>query len=696
MKEIELDETFKPSPNMKLFLNPFFVNDDLVIPFFTLSKRLNDAGLKLESKYLLFITELLRKNQHKAVIPLSHVLSEIVESELCKTTVCRNLLNHFFIAKGIFETPTVKDSNSDRIYPAITYSGQILDNLDSIIDSAGSNNLQVLKSEGSLSPALNKLNKQAIRNQISYIPSSFDIATDEKRVIAIKDNYSGLMNILVSVASTDKQQNRTGTMAVSLKQGPQEITMLTDYEVSTWTNSDSVMLFKDLKYYFAANTLTFHAHVARLNDYLYQKRPPVNRTHLHIDDILSLIYPNTKKGFGGIQRNECREALQRIRKTIVELTPHKQEEISVLKNALMQTGENDGDRPVTETEIKPFSKLARVEYTNSKGKFGASTMDYIVELPEVLFNSLFCEEFHWLMPPSILTVDDLFFALYLYLRTRMGQKGTYTFSFESFFLVNSGTGSSVSDFANRLKDALYSLSRSTKNKTKIFNATKTKYKAQYTLELYGYTCYIDCANEEISVTVDQKLFLAALELHDGRRTTPTISNPLANISFNELIQKKEFTEPELNSLANLVQMGKKHLTKTLQSTNRRLGHMIRTVVNEPGYIGLSCSTSDTPQFYITSVTSEQEIYSLATQLGDDFGMAVSDISEHLFSLQEKIDNKFLGTKLPVSVLEAAYRFYCDGFQLGDGSIKNQVELFQLAQKEPHNFDSLLSMCNMPR
>lgn len=697
MINLELGEKKLPlSPRMKLFSNDYHSKTDFIPVYNTFSDAESNPSVltrpgRLKATVLATFFEKSAHNPDRNYFALNEITSLSLERNYCSKSKCSLILSEF-LQFGLFLESRIYATDLNRKLNLISFPETLLD-----LKNAMKAYIEFLNLKVSNKSAVNdipvKTKAAAIENQISAYPSS--TISKEKNVIIMKDDRdTSLLTILSSICPVDKTLVQEGVLMFNHSNSQKLIENKNkpnlNYRTTTWSDSNSVMMFRDLKTYVALITLVYHAHLAKFNDYYHKQYTPRNISHVHLDDILRIISRGKKQSFGGTQRTECRESLQRIRKTNIELRPESAANLSgIASNSSLATDELFK----TERTLSPLKELSRVEFMDGNGKWGQSTMDYIVQLPDDLFEKMFTSKFHWLFPPSFLTIHEVLFALYFFLRNNW-TKGTNKKTFEvgDFYYQHEATTNNLSEFIARFNTLLIKLSKTGGQagiKKTLFSATKVPYKKQFKIKLFGYFCYINLDTKTMEVELKEDLFYAALEMNSTNRKSPTWSNKLANLTYSELLNKKNFSEEDTSIIQEMTLTSKSMLPNTNQSLKKRLPRMLPCADKELGYIELTLGNNKKQSYFITLLSSNEYIENICKEISLNLGVSFSDVSDYIFSLASSIPKIYLSKTIEINDFRTVYDQYIRSTGSED-SIKNQMEFFAIAQHSPSSFHFMMS------
>ena len=715
MLEIEISDKMKLSGRMKLLANDTLSKPEFINVYKTLYDPDKNPHLKYKSEKTTVVIlstffDVLSRNSNSEYIALNEVTLAVIDRGYCKKSKFSKILTEF-IKQGFFKESVVLATNLNRKFTLISFPDNIEDLESSIqfyID-----NPKVIKSQA---PAVYDFKNKSSAIKLNVLPyaSTSTTKTKEKNVVVLKDDDDGtsLLTILSSICPVEKTEVQSGNLLFKFptpansennKSVQRKEERIIAYESTTWHNSDSVMQFKDLKVYYSILSLVYHAHVSRFNEYYYKKSEPKNITHLNIDDINFLTSGGSKESFGGTQRASIRESLQRIRKTIIELRPDSSTDLSGIVSS---SSSEHLEAASIERTIYPLKELSRVEYVNGKGEWGESTMDYIIQLPDDVFNKMFSSKFHWLFPPSVLTIDELLFALYSYLRNNWVVGRTKkSFLIDDFYYQYESSSYNISEFITKLSTLLLKLSKfkgKPRIKKSFYSVIKTAYKNEYKVKLFGYNCLIDFNLQAIDVELNEDLFYEALEISSINRKSPTISNKLHKLSYFELLHKKKFSAEDQSTLKEMSDVSRNMLTNSNKSIQKRLPKMIPVINKSLGYIEIQLSKGETAEsYFITLLSSKDEIDNICKNLSSILAVSVAEVSSYIYKLTPTIPRIYQSKTIEVNDYKTVYKQYLRSMESmnednqGNGgivksSINNEMEFFMLAENDPSRFKFMMS------
>lgn len=664
----------------KLIFNLSNQGADLDV-LYELATNLKDRGKTKEAQFILVLVDCFKEYQEFNYITQAMLIDYIIERKTLSKTKSVNLLNHFFLKYGFMnEDEVLSISNGNKRKCKCIFVSSDLDkkikDIDALLTSPVTAN-PVTKIEEKKSPA---------KPQLTEIASTTSIPQNENRLITLRESCTSYINLLMSLGQTNRTKMKTGVITIKPNNAQN---FLCNYIITTWTDEDSVMLRSDLRYWFAAQNLIFHSHLARLNDYRYMSKKPENKTHIHIDDVIRVVFPNCKgsKSIGGYQRKMCREAFQRLRKTVIQLIPHCDTNLPVLNNVVPQ----EKTRIAQEVELKPFNKLTRVEYFNSRQEFGQSTMDYIVELPDQIFETLVSEQFHWLMPTSLLSMSDFLFTLYLYLRNIMADKKSQSLvDLKSFYYLHPGLSDDFCGFMATLEKELIQLCRK-QRKVDHYSVSKVPYKKRFNIELFGYICVVDLSSSTITVDLDRDAFHRSLNLNESRKT-PTITNQLAHLSLNEILEKEELTEDESDTLADVIKMSRKTISSTALGSQKCLLRTFKEIERGGGYVKLKTTVGGLEHVYITLLSTSETLDKYSQFIAASLGMEVNVVSQYLYQIKSGLSQRVAGYLVELDTLLRVFMIFCETRQIDNPDPSDEITLLKQAEKNPEMFTELIKNC----
>lgn len=681
MIEANLKPEIKIPRRAKLISNLACQNAEFEL-LFDLASSLKERKKSKEAQFILVMANCFKAYEEHNYITQSILIDYIIEKKALSKTKSVNLLNHFFLKYGFFnehEVMSVDSEGKKRKCRCIFVSSdlvKLIRDIDKVLAGPVTTEI-VSRIEEPKTP---------VKPQLTDVATTAAIPPNENRLITLRESCTSYINLLMSLGQTNKTKMKTGVITIKPNNAQN---FLCNYIITTWTDEDSVMLRSDLRYWFAAQNLIFHSHLARLNDYRYMSKIPENKTHIHIDDVIKVVYPNSKgsQSIGGYQRKKCREAFQRLRKTVIQLIPHCDTNLTTLNNVIPQ----EKTRIAQEVELKPFNKLTRVEYFNSDQEFGQSTMDYIVELPDQIFETLVSEQFHWLMPTSLLSMSDFLFTLYLYLRNLMSDKKSLNvIDLKAFYYLHPGLSDDFCGFISLLEKELVHLCRK-QRKIEHYSVSKEPYKKRFEIELFGYLCLVDLKKLTIIVELDKEAFHRSLNLNESRKT-PTFTNQLANLSLKEILEKEDFSDDESDTLADVIKMSRKAVSSTALGAQKCLVRTFKEVERGGGYVKLETTVGGLEFVYITLLSSSETLNQYSRFIASSLGMEMSVVNQYLHQIKSSLPQRIAGYIVEFDTLLRVFMLFCETRQIDTPKPSDEITLLKQAEKNPEMFTELIKNC----
>lgn len=699
MINIKLANKLELTPRMKLLANDYKTKPEFIPMYKKLyssdfNQHLLTKSGKLDVAILVTFIDVLFRNQGSKYLALNDVTKSITNRSICSKSKFSKVLSQF-LQCGMFLESRVNAVDLDRKFTVISFPNTIED-LEAGIDTYINNRSSFISKRADKTGGEIKQRSALIKENISNFASA-SIKTIEKNVIVMKnENGTSLLTILSSICPVEKTTVQSGNLTFNIPSinkvtNEKNETCTVGYRSTTWGLSESVMMFQDLKTYYALITLIYHAHVARFNEYYHKKTTPINFTHIHIDDILNLTTSGNQVSFGGTQRTKCRDSLQRIRKTVIELRPDA--EIDISKIVSSSSAEHLSGSTLERT-VTPLKEICRAGFYDSKGEFDESTMDYVIQLPDDLFERMFTSNFHWLFPPSFLTVDELLFALYIYLRNNWSKdKNKNIFLIEDFYYQHESSTHNLSDFISKL-NALFMKMTKFKGKFKIKKAllsvSKVRYRNEFIVKIFGYNCNINLDDKTMAVMLNEELFYEALEMSSVKRKTPTWSNKLSKLTYSELLKKKRLSEDEQSNAKLMSDDSRDMLNKSNISLQKKLPKMIPCVLKELGYIKLMVGTNKAQTYYITLLSSNEYIDSICVELSTKIGASIDEIKSYIYKLVTGIPRIYQSRTIDKSDFESVYEQYLRSINTTKSTIEHERDFFSIAENNPSAFHFMMS------
>jgi hypothetical protein len=638
---VNANDIKKLSPRTKLLINNCNENflsvcEEIILH---LSKNKNTKN----AVAITFIIHYLTHNKCENSTPSVHLLYDLINhtSKHAKYSIAtvRTIINEL-ITHGLLVEKVVTEGSSNRKMNAVTMPDLIGD-LHLAMDSYLEKTLEKKNPQ----PLRNKSNIKILKHDLAKFPTSVKSIT-KRQVIEIRSDDLSLGSILSGICPPEKTSVVHGKLMPIENSGKTTGTSAIDFTATTWSDSDSIMLFSDITYYHAVITLVYFAHIAKLSQYQNGIITPKNRTHIHIDDILTLFH--NSDNFGGHQRSQCREALQRIKKTTINLRPKTPFDFSNLIER--SNGETKSGR--TEIFLRPFKDLKRVDFIDSHGAFGESTMDFVVELPDEMFKKLFSEKFHWLLPPTALSIYETFFSIYMWLRKVMYNRTEWEFSLQDFYVLNMRTVHSLDldDFYLRFQSELEKKARgSMLNIDAHFRVEKLFYKNEYRIQLFGYNCEIDFHSRKMVARLNPEDFNTASKLNEARET-PTLSNPLSD-----------------------------------NRKRSRISQALKTEDEGFGYVVLSLGNPMIDTFIITTLSNDNQLNEISRKISNRTEFLNSEVSEYINRLNWQVSRNFCGKNVSDDVIEKIYQHYLVGLNISKDSPSEQLSFLMISKNNQKLF-----------
>lgn len=674
MQTISLRPDVKLPPRVRIIEIPSFEEDSNWIVSL---KNLLDSLKTVSNReyHLSLLSSLIRVAPQ--LDPGYQILGNVLDivSKKNKTPKARSyaLFTKLLIPLGYFCETTVIDSTSGRKLSCLMWNREVEKLAPAVLGK------EYVGRKASTSLA-------TVTESRQNMVSSVDLSRDAQRVIALKDQPISLLSILMAVCPKDKMPLRQGTLKIfpqnsvsSLaKAGP---LFSADFRVTTFTDSDSIMTIDDTVVVFAIMSLVFHAHVARFYEYSTTNTLPRNYTHINIDSILSLI--STAKVFGGDQRNKVRESLERIFKTNILVKPDQLVDLSMV---IPPRDGIDLRKAKVDFNIRPIQNLTKVSFVGEE-----STMDYLIELPDVVFVDLFTNKFHWLLPRDILTIDRELFELYLFCRNLMGSHQTsLELSLQDLFFLSADSNISCTQddqkrYLGRLRKVLKNYSNRQDHHSHLSVSRPEGKRGVFELSLFGYECKLNFNKQQsFSVNLNEEVFREALSLDKGSRSTPTVSNPFSDLSFIDLLQQRVLDK----GLADAVDRKVKQSQELTSNSGRLLAKAILSDNSIAGTVKFTLA-SNGYNYYWTVLSTEEQLAKMYEEIVYHTGFSLDDVTKYV---EKRLEGVKPLESIDAELLPAIFDSYCLHFNKSDEvNESTAVEFINMVERQDPKIQALMML-----
>ncbi|MEQ6344836.1 hypothetical protein [Vibrio cyclitrophicus] len=407
-----------------------------------------------------------------------------------------------------------------------------------------------------------------VHTQSTLRPRTTTRGVQNDRTIQLSVNNQSMMAILMSILPDSDVSHLKGNLHVNVETdgpGVKEVS----YEITTKTaekgKQRSVMKQEDIPVYMACTSVTYFSLVKDKEDNDFGNGYNMeNNLHAHIDDIAAVVYPEVKS-ISTPQRNRVREALERIRTTTVDF--YGIEDIYSIKditkfNMNLKDDNSNVPEKARLVEFRPFEKFSREELIYRKnGKISVidSSVDYNISLNRDVFRTLKDRDFHFLIPPALLGKKTMLFNLYMQFRYKFNKTSDFfQISFDKLFFPHGVPAANKKERdellaveVKKFRKLIFSIQN---GKPKPFLTAEVTSRFRHKLYLYGYSCEIDYKNEIFDVHMQREELLEAANTAP-RRTTPTISNKLQDVTYLEAQEDSNVSSP-LRRLSNMLNVEK--------------------------------------------------------------------------------------------------------------------------------------------
>ncbi|WP_164732790.1 replication initiator protein RctB domain-containing protein [Vibrio anguillarum] len=290
----------------------------------------------------------------------------------------------------------------------------------------------------------------------------------------------------------------------------------------------------DLKTYYALLTLTYHYHVYVKNHQLDKMQLPVNRTPIHIDDVLDLTYPNRKREankrvrYNSAAHNKARGSFKALKDTTFEIVGKTDLDILNMKV--------NGFTSKEFRLVKQLSAFSKQDATieNNQMNFGEKATIFIVEFPDQVFDSLMTDPNLFVFPKELLGLPPMLFGLYLKLRSIINaptKDEVVTGSIKLALLHQSlAQRQTFEIFRSTFINELRRLKRFTHESISYQHDTQ---KDEHFINLFGYHMVFQGREDNIFVRLDIDEFLRCCDIQKSTQRAPTKKNQLS-ATFNPL------------------------------------------------------------------------------------------------------------------------------------------------------------------
>lgn len=384
-----------------------------------------------------------------------------------------------------------------------------------------------------------------IKNSPEYRHEFYDVNVVDApntRLVTPKNNY--IYEQLIDVSSSDRKQ----LVKPFSVQGRTVHALVKSH--SRIVNMD------DFKIYCALVTLVYHYHQYVTTTYK-DFSVPKNRTPIHIDDILKLIYPHrNNRRFSGKDTRRVREAFKAIDDTSFEIIDQLIERVLNIE-AIGFTKRTS--RLVK--QLTPFT-TQRSEIDGDQLRFGENATIYIVELNDNVFDALLTDATLFVLPRSVLGLPPVLFGLYLKLRglTHI-PKDKLPFKIAlPLALVQQSLCSHISfDQFKRSLDTELRLTKRVKTIDELTMVDTDSVKEQILFQLFGYHVVWDQRNDELNVHVNVEEFLQCCDITKKSQRAPTTRNKLRDAVSPIFALQSSLVRKVPDSLPFPVKVNKYHI-----------------------------------------------------------------------------------------------------------------------------------------
>lgn len=308
-------------------------------------------------------------------------------------------------------------------------------------------------------------------------------------------------------------------------------------------SSSRIVTTEDLQTFYAITSLTHAYHEANEHFYVSESKEPENRTPIHILDILKLrnITPS-KPAY-----EKIRGSVNALRDTVYDFNSLKDIEINNEMHRMFAT------QRYSILEATPLSNREAQIIDND---YVDNATAYLVKWPESFFMSLMSDKTLYSFPRESLAIHPTLFLMYLFFRNIIKNKHTVSNKFsQDLRTIHKLVARNVS-YQQFKKD----LEAGFRSKKAAVHCSVQTSKGLIKANLFGYKLLIDFSEGMLSVYLDQKAMLEALNITGGKQTAPTVENKLNPIARLQQYQGMERSQERIRSVEGINVTKRKFVT----------------------------------------------------------------------------------------------------------------------------------------
>lgn len=285
-------------------------------------------------------------------------------------------------------------------------------------------------------------------------------------------------------------------------------------------SSSRIVNTEDLQTFYAITSLTHAYHESNEHFYIRENKQPENKTPIHISDILKLRKVSRSKP----AYDKIRASVNALRDTVYDFNSLKDIEIKNEMHKMFAT------ERYSILEATPLSDREAQIVDNN---YIDNATAYIVRWPESFFASLMSDKTLYSFPQASLAIHPTLFLMYLFFRNMIKAKHTASNTFsQDLTTIHRLIARNVS-YQQFRKD----LQTGFKDKKAAKHCNVEIAEGWIRANLFGYKLAIDFNEGMLSVYLDNKEMLAALNITSEKQTAPTIENVLSPVARLQQLQQ---------------------------------------------------------------------------------------------------------------------------------------------------------------